>query len=502
MKRYFFILIILTLCFSSPAFADSHKDSWKNFYGIAWKGTAEESIKYARQMGYDYVMILSKPVDYKNIPQRLGLKFYICDPENWQGLFEGNNRVIDTRKTYAQAEIDFFNRNMVWKSNKPFPDNLATGWFPGAESGIRTAIAERFVVSWDLQQQRVIDEIIEKIIAGIKTYDEPEIPFTFAGIMYDTADLRGTFWIMKNDGHVAPVLISYWTNSDSGLLHAGITHEYAAYADGKAAFFKKLKLRLKQEFGDREIKWIIEPTQVYSEKSLSDWVYTVKGRPDKEELTPDMFFQEGSGTDFVDNEKIFNSGMRVTKSMMGITQPNDVGEYENRLYAAKAGINGAWYNWFGRFGGSGNMPVFNTVADVYPRLKLIRCIPNWDNLNDVPLKERSWNGEIYQSPKSYISADLIYSRQPKTGKIFVVFNTSKGVVKLNPGEKVVSVQRVDGLFVEAGDGVFDVNISVLGVRLKEDVAIEVDTRNNQIKGNGYIFRGVSPKFSPDFLEGE
>lgn len=72
----------------------------------------------------------------------------------------------------------------------------------------------------------------------------------------------------------------------------------------------------------------------------------LKDRADKDELTPDMLTQESSSTNFVDNDSNFNSGVNVTRDMVGISQPNSVGEYENRFYAAKAGINWAWYNWF------------------------------------------------------------------------------------------------------------------------------------------------------------
>ena len=133
-----------------------------------------------------------------------------------------------------------------------------------------------------------------------------------------------------------------------------------------------------------------------------------------------MISQESSGTQFVDDSNIFNSGVGITKDMVGTSQQAKVGEYENRLYAAKAGISGAWYRWFGHFGGeAAGSKNFQSITEVYPRLKLIRLIPNWDNLNNITLVNRNWDGSVYQSTKdgqlqSYISSDVMYSRHWKT----------------------------------------------------------------------------------------
>src|SRR3989344_6264904 len=169
-----------------------------------------------------------------------------------------------------------------------------------------------------------------------------------------------------------------------------------------------------------------------------------------------MLTQEGYGTEFVDDSNIFNSGMNITKDMVGSSQPGKSTEYENRLYAAKAGINGAWYNWFGLFSEGDNTVNFSSITQVYPRLKLVKSIPNWDNLNNIPLANRSWDGNVYQStqngqPQSYISSDVMYSRQWKNGKLFVVFNTINGVLKLKQGETITSIQCTDNYFIESGD---------------------------------------------------
>ena len=85
----------------------------------------------------------------------------------------------------------------------------------------------------------------------------------------------------------------------------------------------------------------------------------------------------------------------------------------------------------------------------------------------------------------------MYSRQPKTGKLFAVFNTTSGKIKLNPGEVVASIQKTDGFFIEAGDASADLTVTAnstgAGITLNSSVAIPIDTTNSQVKGLGYIF---------------
>ena len=293
-----------------------------------------------------------------------------------------------------------------------------------------------------------------------------DLSFTFGGYIIDEPKLAGEFYRLDEHGKNISVGLSDWTGVDSGLVHDTITHEYATYAEGRAAFYKQLFQRTREEWPG--IKVVMEPHDIYN-----DWVKEIKDRADKNELMPDALFQESAGTAFVDDKEIFDSGL-VSKDDVGSIQTNEQGESENRLYAAKAAINGAWYNWPG---GTEDMQDLQSITGVYPRLKLIRCLPNWDNLNHVPLTDRSWDGNVYQSTKSYVSSDVMYSRHPKTGKLFAVFLTLSGAITLNTGETVTSVQRTDGFFIESGDGSADVNIIGNEIRLK--------SRDNI--GKGYIF---------------
>jgi hypothetical protein len=261
---------------------------------------------------------------------------------------------------------------------------------------------------------------------------------------------------------------------------------------------------MKQEFPNSKL--IFEPWVLYGANVRDEFIYQIKDRYDRDELTPDFMPCESATTDFITNSNNFNSGVKMppdytrdfSYSDTGNCQRSEVGESVNRSIAGLAAANGSWYNWFGRWGVGGKytMPDFRSITEVYPRLKLVRCIPNWDNLNNVPLAYRSWNGSVYQSANGYISSDVMYSRHPKSGKLFAVFLTANGAIKLRAGEKVDSVRRVNGYFEEAEDGSADFDILGDEIRLKNGISIAVDSANGQVKGNGYIFTlsaGGSPK---------
>jgi len=111
------------------------------------------------------------------------------------------------------------------------------------------------------------------------------------------------------------------------------------------------------------------------------------------------------------------------------------------------------------------MPDYVNVYDVPARLQLIRRIPAWDNLVEIPLSSRSWDGSVYKSPNSYADAHVIYSRHAKTRKLFAVFLSTSGVITLQSGENVTSARRTDGYFIEAGDGMNDLNIADNTIRI-------------------------------------
>ncbi len=416
------------------AYITNSAGDFRDFFGIAWRGSASDNLKYSKQMGYEYIFTTSAAgLTPEMIPYASGMKFMYESPEYRVYPID---RVLDLNKSYTSGEQATYEKFFAWKSNAAFPANLATGWFFS-----NTTCS----VEPDWQQQAVIDYFVEAIIAKAKAENNPAIDFTFGGVAWDVP--TPDFWDSLG---VKATLIS-WTGQDSSVVHNGITHEYSTYADGKAAFYKQFFARMRTEFPDAKI--IMEPWDIYE-----NYLRWIEERADKTELMPDMLTQEMPGTEFVDDIRIFLSGL-IGKNRLGSTTCNSFGEYENRLFAAKAAINGSWFGWYGRFGGSGDMPDYMNVYEVPARLQLIRRIPAWDNSVGIPLASRSWDGSIYRSPNSYADANVIYSHHPKTGKLFAVFLDASGVVTLQPGETVTSVQRTDGFFIEAGDGMADLRIS-------------------------------------------
>lgn len=477
-QRFCIRFAALAVCFIASPSMTASGDGWKNYYGIAWDDTPARHIKYAKQMGYDYIAIKNgfSGDSYKREPNIGGLKFFFIDPITYLPVLESHARHVLVDGGYQQREKDWYERNMIWKSTDPFPWNLASGYFQGGPG--------RYNVEWDWQQQRVIDEVVDKVMALVGTYEDTTLPFTFAGILIDVPSLRGEFNYWDSDAGVARYTeLSRWTGSDSCLAqHPGATHNYPTYREGKAAYLKRLASKMKERFP--RAQWVLQPWRIQSATSMDEWVDGIRNRADKGELTPDMLSQEGAGVDFVDNASNFSSGINITKDRMENTQHTDITESENRLIAAKAGVNGAWYNWFGSFMAAGVSPDFQSIIDVYPRLKLIRAIPNWDNLNGIPLANRSWDGSIYQSAKggtiqSHISSQVMYSRHWKSGKMFAVFHSTGGVIRLDASETVTSMQHVDGYFFESGDASGDLSVVGNEIRLKPSVTIEP-------QGKGYI----------------
>ncbi|OGR49909.1 MAG: hypothetical protein A2X37_12020 [Elusimicrobia bacterium GWA2_66_18] len=499
---------------SGIAFAQTAQDeNWKNYYSLV-HDTKENNVRYAKQMGYDYINVYSWYSSYyKSTPTTAGMKFYMLGPHLYYQVFETLENyknlngafMIDKSRIYTSTQAAWYSAYMVNISANKFPDNLATGWWNGSN---------KFEVLWDFQQQAVIDYVVEKIIKTAGTFAGNN--FNFAGYQFDVPDLAGCFykWDSTKGGQTKTTLKAM-TGSDSGIDHIGLngtkTKDFAAYPDGLAAFFKQLMRETKKIYPNA--KWIIDPARIYSTTGYDEWVNGISQRQDKADLIPDLVMEEGASTNFVDEPKNFDyydsSGVKIgptgiTKNMVGSNQRSKIDENINRLIAAKAGVNGAWYNWFLNLAlGNMSSTFTDSVANVYPRLKLIKCIPNWDNLNAIAVdsSHRAWNKSttdpVYDSydangyQQSHIDKDVMYSRHWKTGKLFAVFTSTSGVIQLKPGEALASIRSANEYFEEnLIDASGDVSTAAAGdhleIKLKSTFDIAIDTANSQIKGVGYI----------------
>ena len=409
---------------------------YRNYFGVCWNGAVNisDNLAYAKQMGYGYVFYMN---GMEKDPLSDNLYFYIESPD--YNVFE---RMVDTSLTFSATDIDFYNNYCTLKSKDPFPNNLATGGFINSST---------FTVILDYQQKKVIDWSVDKVLAKIKAIESVNTKFHFGGFSWDVPDLVGDFWTKYKVDGGKPTTLAYWMKADTSFIFGKNVHNYATHTDGTAEFYKALFAAVKAKYPN--FRNVMEPYLIWD-----NWIDKIKNRSDAKLLMPDMLAQENAEVTFLDDSRIFTSygtSSLIDKEHVGSTAPANFTEQANRLNAAKLAINKSWFNWFGRLGGTGDMPLYKSLRDVPARLKLIRALPNWENLNNTPITSRTWNGVVYKSPNAYASDSAISVIQPNTGKQFIVFLKSSGVVDLPVGKLAKSISLTDGLFREATDAKAD-----------------------------------------------
>ncbi len=148
-----------------------------------------------------------------------------------------------------------------------------------------------------------------------------------------------------------------------------------------------------------------------------------------------------------------------------------------------AGLFGAWFGWYGEDYVTRKDPEGQLIYT--NDLQLLRAIPNWDNLADIPVPafdnpeetdQRSWNGNIYNSSNSFASDKVIYSINPLNDELYVVFKSMDGRVELN-GAIIKDADWVDDWFRKMDNALSALQIT--NDVLKLDSAAE-----------GYLGRGL------------
>jgi hypothetical protein len=291
----------------------------------------------------------------------------------------------------------------------------------------------------------------------VRKKERQDKKFLFGGLAWDVPNLSGDFHAAdaKDKERTSPTTLTHWSGKDCSDLHPGCTHEYRTYSDGKAAFYIALRSELRKAFPGRKLVYMLEPYRMYEH-----WIAVIEKRPDRNKLMEDtLVVSEGGGRfvfEFADDPRVFRSGI-LQRDWAGSTVPNDHEFPVIKEVAAKAGIHGSWFGWFGRFNAPGK-PMDN-IYEIPRWEQLARAVANWDNLNGVPLSERKWDGHTYTSPNSCLSDTVIYSRQPKTQKLFVVILDPSASIPLKAGEKIVSIQKADNFFCESGDASAELSVN-------------------------------------------
>ncbi len=237
---------------------------------------------------------------------------------------------------------------------------------------------------------------------------------------------------------------------------------FATAAEGQLEYIKRLQHYFRNQLG----------------LPMSGNPYRMKHYQSRHPVAPfDLYYNENGS---LETNQASDFGV-IPPNYVAVSLPANDQFNDNYLQALKtAGIamkQGSWFGWFARA----------KPSQTSNGVQLLRALPNWDNL--VNATARSWDPNTlkYQTSNSYADANVVYSHHPETGKLFVVFQTQQGAVRLRPGETITDVRRVDNLFIETTDGFTDLAITNSHVILA----------NTSNMGRGYILttraRTVRPR---------
>ena len=413
---------------------DDKLDDFRNFFGLCWIGNGHDTLAYARQMGYKHVYY---QWGMERDPLSEGMFFVIESPE-----YRVYPRVVNINKKYTPEERKWFELNCsLIAPEKPFPQNMATGWF---------FPPDKFTATLDLQQERVIEEITNKVIADTKKIEKNGRNFKFSGYAWDVPQPFGDFYSehpTKKMDNGRQVTLAHWTGKDASVKHPDVTQEYATYSEGHFEFYRRLFEKARKQINP-EAKWIVEPASVYNDwMRYMEWPFMKAKGDGRKNYMPDLVATECTETEFIIDKRNFESGL-IDMAHVGTTTPDVFDDATLRLIAATAATHGSWTGWFGRPGGTGNNPGYRTINDMPARLKLNRAVAVWENLNHTPISQRKWDGTNYSSPTAGMTPEVIWALQPQTGKLFFVFLSEDGKFEIPAGYKVDNIYHTDGLFRE------------------------------------------------------
>ena len=236
---------------AAPDVPNYSLDDYRNFFGLCWISNPDEILRYARQMGYKHVYYQG---GMEKNPLSKGMYFVMESPE-----YSVYRRVIDISKKYPPEVVREWETTCSLISlDKPFPQNMATGWF---------VPPHHFTATLDLQQEKVIEDITNKIIDKVKKIQMANPEFKFSGFAWDVPQPFGDFWSEHKDKKMhngRQVTLAHWTGKDASVKHPDVTHEYATYSEGHFEFYRRLFQKARSQINP-EAKWIVEPYSVYND---------------------------------------------------------------------------------------------------------------------------------------------------------------------------------------------------------------------------------------------
>jgi hypothetical protein len=402
MNKYIYVYLFIMgfLCASVDANQVNLGQEFKNYYAPGLRGTVADEIRYAKSMGYRYIGILnsSVPADYATATVA-GLKFYYITPV--RGSLGTDTYNINTSydstatawyKTYC-IHIDTPGTGTHWY------DSLGHAW---SNDGITYQIMPNYACAGVRQQ------MIDSMGETMKSYENPGgFDFTCAGFIDDEDGMSLNVW----DGNSN--LYYYYNQINAAGNTTTVTFAYGTATieqeGGVNITFNRGFAKLMIEFRNAlkafilNPKWITDTAYMYSSnlnitaefiRTWGEAGLTTDGN--YKAITPDALHQEHDDFAWL-NPAAFTGTLSVTLDMAGCNQRNEGDEFFTRQIAIAAGTASANTNWFNRFGFNKvgrilPIPDFQSIQTVWPRLKLLRVLPNWDNLNNMPLSARIASG--------------------------------------------------------------------------------------------------------------
>lgn len=411
-------------------------DDFRNYYG-SWAGAPLESLRFAKNMGYKYVLYMNGMERFKEAE---GLYFVFETPEYFT-----YDRHLDTTKTYPKSKIVEWEKLCAIKdASKPFPHNLATGWFwDWWESDITGAIQpyKSFSVQLNFQKKEIIDRTVAMIIKKAEGIMKRNPKFKYGGCSWDVPDLTGDFY-GTNPKWKRPrqVGLEYWTGKDCVSLREGETVDYKTYSEGTIRYM--MALRKASRKLNPDVKFTVDPWFIYR-----DYVrhFEEKGfiAPEFVDARADFIMTESFADDFITDKRNFANGM-INPSMVSTSSDLSAYDYPREINnIGLAASAGAWSNWFGN-----PCPTAKSIRDIPARMKLTRALATWENLNNTPLQKRNWNKEKleYHSTTAGMNKDAIWAIHPENKNLYFCFTSPDGVVKIPDGFAIKNINVLDSLF--------------------------------------------------------
>lgn len=415
-------------------------DDYRNYYG-SWAGTSpRESLIFAKNMGYRYVLYIP---GMENFKESDGLLFVLETPE-----YMTYSRTIDTKKKYSKKQIEEWESICAMKdASKPFPENMASGWFwdwwTADITGDNNQQYSSFSLQLNFQKKSVIDRTVRRIFERAKNIMAKNPKFRLGGCSWDVPDPTGDFY-GKSPQWKRPrqVSLEFWTGSDSVSVPKGEKLDYPTYSEGTMRYRCALRNELRKLNPD--VKFIMDPWLVYRDcvKRILDGGFN---KPEFAGAMPDLAMSESPSEDFASDSRNFEGGILDAST---IATSSDLSAYDFAREIRNIGLAasvGSWSAWFGN-----PCPTAKSIRDIPPRLKITRALATWENLNNTPLSERKWDADEnkYSSPTAHMDKDCVWAVHPETKRLFFCMTTPDGEVEIPEGFEVEKIYVLDSVFGE------------------------------------------------------